>query len=229
MLTESEKYGIRDLLSRLSEDLIFTIADTATRKSIACTSVQGEHNQYIFLNWAIHLNSFLFFYKDAIDAILLHSDSANWLLNRKKLTRNILFEYLNVKKIDVSGAAEKSTVIEKVLQLWSQGHLPMDASDHQQTRETNMSHHFQQPPTPEMGLHFARWFYGMLLTVHEKGPIGATLADQFWRDATLQVTLNICPGNVDQHKAVGSQEVHLNYHLNQYINKILKCLFSTFR
>lgn len=57
---------------------------------------------------------------DALEAVLLHSESARWLLNRKKLTRQILFEYLHLHKVVVSGQAEKIVLVDHVLDFWVQ-------------------------------------------------------------------------------------------------------------
>jgi len=62
MLNDNEKLGIRDLLSRLDEEIVYSLASTATKKALVLTSIS-----------------------EAVDAIILHSESAMWLLNRKKI------------------------------------------------------------------------------------------------------------------------------------------------
>lgn len=41
MLSKGEIDGLRDLLTRLEEDVVFSIADTTTKKAIAFTTFNG--------------------------------------------------------------------------------------------------------------------------------------------------------------------------------------------
>lgn len=213
MLTESQRNGIQDLLSRLDEDVVYSIADTTTKKALAFTTLRGMYYMscvFHSLGAVVPTASTCFsLFKDAVDAILLHSESALWLLNRKKLTRNILFEYLNAKKVSIPGQAEKSTIIERVLELWEQGGN-QDVASSQPNVVTSSTASLQEfspvGENPEMGLKFAQWFYGILLTIYNQSCTELKLADQFWADATLQVTFSTA-GSIDQHKAIGSEEV----------------------
>lgn len=147
------------------------------------------------------------FVTDAIDAIILHSESANWLLNRKKLTRAILFEYLNSKKIPISGQAEKSSIISRIQELWASLSVPQseDVSDIQpiSSQESCVEIHSM---VPEMGLKFAQWFYEILLAFHKQTAAELKLSEQFWRDSCLKITLN-SSGTITCQEALGSDEV----------------------
>lgn len=171
---------------------------------------------------------------EAVDAILLHSESANWLLNRKRLTRAMLFEYLNAKRVPISGQADKSTVISKILELWStapqeETWAPSQSTysvvehvvPHPQYQATvavdTLQSHFSSvenvipstSETPEMGLKFAQWFYEILLAVHRQTLTGTKLSDQFWKDVRMKVTMN-SSDSVNCQEALGSEEVNIN-------------------
>ncbi|XP_032783095.1 uncharacterized protein C3orf38 homolog [Daphnia magna] len=178
--------GIRDLLSRLEDDVVYSLADTATKRALAFTSVN-----------------------DAIDAIVLHSESANWLLNRKKMTRAILFEYLNSRRVSINGQAEKSTIVSRILELWATEES--EKSTVAVTSTTSLEEVQDSPPTttppttPEMGLKFTQWFYEILLAVHKQSPTVSKLSEQFWKDVRLKITFN-SPGVTNNQEAVGSDE-----------------------
>ncbi len=150
---------------------------------------------------------------EAVNAILLHSESVSWFLNRKKITRTLLFEYLSWKRIPISGQAEKHTIIEKVIELWDQipnGNLiPKTESSMIPSQPINYNNLECSKPVekPEMGLEFAQWFYGILLSIYNQSPLEGRLSDQFWNDGTIKITINT-PGNVEQQNAVGSEEVN---------------------
>jgi hypothetical protein len=40
--------GIRDLLSRLENDVVYALADTATKRALAFTSVNGWHHLFFY-------------------------------------------------------------------------------------------------------------------------------------------------------------------------------------
>nr|CAG4637117.1 EOG090X0867 [Ceriodaphnia reticulata] len=136
--------------------------------------------------------------KDAVDAIILHSESANWLLNRKKLTRAMLFEYLNFKKVPISGLAEKSVVITRILELWTateSQNLTVSAVPEALSIGEQCQNSLAMLPSSvngslEMGLKFAQWFYEILLAVHKQTVAGTKLSEQFWQDVRLKITLN---------------------------------------
>lgn len=199
--------GIRDLLSRLENDVVYALADTATKRALAFTSVNGGHSfcllmfGNLFLVLVSFINTFSLLISDAIDAIILHSESAYWLLNRKKLTRALLFEYLNARKIPVSGQAEKSALITRAIELWNSEPQHISAV----VSPTTPCSSQQDSPTPEMGLKFTQWFYEMLYSIHKQSAT-TKLSEQFWRDARLKITLNSSDAT-DCQEAIGAEEV----------------------
>lgn len=207
-----EVTGIKDLLSRLEDEVVYSLADTATKRALAFPSVNG-----IFLNDVTNVNdapsvriTIYVCYRmvlDAVNAILLHCESANWLLNRKKMTRAILFEYLNSKRIPISGQAEKSTIVSRILELW--GTEAPQESPVVVMSAISVNHNQDTPsPVPEMGLKFTQWFYEILLAVHKQSAPVSKLAEQFWKDVRLKITFN-SPGVTNDQEVLGSDEVGL--------------------
>lgn len=125
-------------------------------------------------------------------------------MNRKKLTRAILFEYLNAKKIPISGQAEKSALIARAIELWSSE--PQQVAAVVSPITSSISHYDPPATTPEMGLKFTQWFYEMLFSIHKQSATDTKLAEQFWRDARLKITLN-SSGATDCQETIGSEEV----------------------
>lgn len=58
------------------------------------------------------------FCEEALEAILMYSESAKQLLRRKKVRREHIFQYLAEKQIYASASADKTTLMRKVLDLW---------------------------------------------------------------------------------------------------------------
>ena len=70
-----------------------------------------------------HFECFVLF-EEALEAILMYSESAKQLLRRKKVRREHIFQYLAEKQIYASASADKTTLMRKVLDLWG---TPPDA------------------------------------------------------------------------------------------------------
>jgi len=99
MLTEKEKYGISELLSRMALRDLNSLAQTVTSRLI------------------VPENS-----SEAVSAILLHTDKPSDLLRRRKIKKELLFKYLNAKRVSIEPGADKSVYIAQVLQLWGNNH-----------------------------------------------------------------------------------------------------------
>lgn len=95
MLTEKEKHGISELLARMNSRDLTSLAQTVTSRLIVPETTS-----------------------EAVSAILLHTDKPTDLLRRRKIKKELLFKYLNAKKVAVDCCAEKSIFIAHVLQLW---------------------------------------------------------------------------------------------------------------
>lgn len=126
------------------------------------------------------------------------------------MTRAILFEYLNSKRVPINGQAEKATIISRILELWASSSEVNASPSEIQTVEFStaqeMTPAVPPPVTPEMGLKFTQWFYEILLAVHKQTVDGSKLSEQFWRDVRLKITLN-STGAINCQEAIGSDEV----------------------
>lgn len=63
---------------------------------------------------------------EAVEAILAFTSTAAELLRRKKMKREILFRYLYSEGISVTPAADKMTIVRRVLQHWGSATLSED-------------------------------------------------------------------------------------------------------
>ena len=95
MLTESEKHGISELLSRMSVEDLQSLAQTVTSKLLVPETSS-----------------------DAISTIILHTDKAADLLKRRKIKKELLFKYLHFKRVPIESISDKSVHVTRVLELW---------------------------------------------------------------------------------------------------------------
>jgi len=95
MLKESEKRGMGELLERMDPNDLDSLVQTVTNKLLIPQSRE-----------------------DAIQAVILHTDSALDLLKRRKVRKELLFKYLHDKKVPIEVIAEKTTLVKKVLEVW---------------------------------------------------------------------------------------------------------------
>ncbi len=99
MLSEKEKHGISELLARMSSRDLTSLAQTVTSRLIVPETTS-----------------------EAVSAILLHTEKPVDLLRRRKIKKELLFKYLNAKRMSVDPSADKSVFISQVLQLWGAHH-----------------------------------------------------------------------------------------------------------
>jgi archaellum biogenesis protein FlaJ (TadC family) len=95
MLTETERRECKLLLDKLSTEDIISLTDTVCNRMVSTDSRE-----------------------EALEAILMYSESAKQLLRRKKVRREHIFQYLAEKQIYASASADKTTLMRKVLDLW---------------------------------------------------------------------------------------------------------------
>ena len=156
---------------------------------------------------------------EALDAVVLHTETTTSLFNRKKLTKDILLRYLNEKKVDVSGSADKLTLIDTIKSYWN-SFQPNDYTDglpannacsssgHTTVSSTGVIDH--QAPSAniqEMALKFAQWFFEILAKV-SNGTHTASIAEHFWSDSRLKATIRCSSAHNEESREVyGSEEV----------------------
>ena len=54
----------------------------------------------------------------AMEAIILHSPSVESILNRRRISKELLFNYLHWKKVPVTGTLDKQMLIQKIVSFW---------------------------------------------------------------------------------------------------------------
>ncbi|XP_060732374.1 uncharacterized protein C3orf38 homolog [Tachysurus vachellii] len=95
-MSKKESDGCRKLLKLLSEDDILSLNDTVTNRLIPAESP-----------------------REAIEAIIAYSQSAEELLKRKKVNREVIFKYLAAEKVPLPPNSEKHQLIKRTLELWT--------------------------------------------------------------------------------------------------------------
>lgn len=118
---------------------------------------------------------------EAVEAILKYSPNELSILKRKSITREILFEYLHQQNAAIPIPTTKSTLIDKICQLWNLHAQPYKHEEPSNNACTTSA-------TPEvnvdlLGEKFSEWFYNMVNTSPIIGP------EHFWRDAVLTLHL----------------------------------------
>ncbi|XP_035250121.1 uncharacterized protein C3orf38-like isoform X2 [Anguilla anguilla] len=108
-LSERERRNCTKLLAFLSYSDLKALCDTVTNKLITV------HNP-----------------EAAINTILAYTQSAEELLQRRKVYRDAIFKYLASERIAVPPDAEKNQLVERTLQFWASNTM----SNQQQRRET---------------------------------------------------------------------------------------------
>ena len=100
MLTQGEKRGMSELLHDMEPPDLISLAKTVTSRLVEANSpVQ------------------------ALENILLHADSAEGVLLRKKVTKELLFKHLNSKRVPIRAREDKArchynVVALQLLQNW---------------------------------------------------------------------------------------------------------------
>ncbi|XP_046373863.2 uncharacterized protein C3orf38 homolog [Haliotis rufescens] len=90
-----EKKGCEAILRKLDQEEVMSLKDTVTKRQIAAENKT-----------------------DAIRAIITYSETSGELLRRKKIRRELLFQYLDDNNVPVSVNAEKHQLILKILEYW---------------------------------------------------------------------------------------------------------------
>lgn len=71
-------------------------------------------------------------FSESLEAILQHSDSVESILSRKKVSRELLFNYLHWKKVTTDSNLDKKSLGSMVINYWkSEKHQETTGSCHQ--------------------------------------------------------------------------------------------------
>lgn len=95
MLSEREKHGVAELLTKMSLADLASLCQTVTSRLLV-----PENDT------------------EAIQAIILHTDKASDLLKRRKIKKELLFKYLHHKRVPIESIADKNVHISRVLEVW---------------------------------------------------------------------------------------------------------------
>lgn len=193
-ITPNEKEGLLDFIQQQgNDDFAISLAQVITNNSIRCHSVSGTL-KWLHLHYRSAVSDVIIPFADAIDTILLHSTSIQSILNRKLITKSILFRYLHSKRVPITEAVTKQALIDKLLEYWTRS-LDNVAPPTSTTTESNnapptvtshsQSSHF---PIHEMSRSFAKWFFDNLNT-------GTITVNDFWSDVA-------CDANFYENKCV---------------------------
>ncbi|ETE66242.1 putative protein C3orf38, partial [Ophiophagus hannah] len=184
-MTNRERDGCRELLELLQTDNLLALTDTVTNRL-----VQPSNRQ------------------EAIHFILVYSQSAEELLKRKKVFREIIFKYLSTKGVKVSPSSEKHQLIYRAKEYWCEG-LNVCASEQTYTnpsiqqqedggtqgdQDDNKEYH-------NLAEEFCQWYFRM---INSQNPlIGEPQQEwgpqHFWDDVTLKFCYNTSEQNMEQY------------------------------
>ncbi|KAH0624954.1 hypothetical protein JD844_032907 [Phrynosoma platyrhinos] len=194
-MSEREREGCRELLELLQTDDLLALTDTVTNRLVEPGNRQ-----------------------EAIHAILLYSQSAEELLKRKKVFREIIFKYLATKGVVVPPSSEKHQLVSRAKQYWC-GQLKNCASDEkcaepniEQPEEGGKQGGDKQEPDKEchnLGEEFCQWFFEIL---NSQNPLIGQSQDEwgpqhFWDDVILKFCYNTSEQNIEEY--LGAELVSL--------------------
>ncbi|XP_062982893.1 uncharacterized protein C3orf38 homolog [Elgaria multicarinata webbii] len=184
-MTEREREGCRELLELLQTDDLLALTDTVTNRL-----VQPDSRQ------------------EAIRAILLYSQSAEELLKRKKVFREIIFKYLATEGVIVPPSSEKHQLVTRAKQHWCE-QLKTFASEEkhantEKPEEGEKQGGDKQDDAKEchnLGEEFCQWFFGILNAQNPLigEPHGEWGPQHFWDDVILKFCYNTSEQNMEEY------------------------------
>ncbi|KAM9246143.1 uncharacterized protein C3orf38 homolog [Leptosomus discolor] len=188
-LSGREQAGCRDLLELLETEELIALTDTVTNRLVHPESRQ-----------------------EAIHAILVYSQSAEELLKRRKVYREIIFKYLVARGIAVPPSSEKHLLIDRVRQYWS-GQLTACASESGE-RKPQAESHGEKQKSPQDDIHdlgeeFCQWFFELLNSQHPLGVKSEEIwgPQHFWEDVKMKFCYNTLEKSMEEY--VGAEMVSL--------------------
>ncbi|XP_020830487.1 LOW QUALITY PROTEIN: uncharacterized protein C3orf38 homolog [Phascolarctos cinereus] len=195
-LNKMELEGCRDLLGLMETSEIFALCDTITNRL-----VQPQDRQ------------------DAIRAVLAYSQSAEELLKRKKVYREIIFKYLAMKGVIVPPGSEKHSLIQYAKNHWNKPELKVVEETVESVPNTEDTILFEQEKKEKkheqfddcykLGEEFCQWFFELLNSQNPffGPPLEKWGPQHFWDDVKLKFCYNTSEQSViDYH---GSELVSL--------------------
>ncbi|POI29875.1 hypothetical protein CIB84_006375 [Bambusicola thoracicus] len=179
-LSEREQAGCRQILELLETEELMTLTDTVTNRL-----VHPENRQ------------------EAIQAILVYSQSAEELLKRRKVYRELIFKYLAAQGIAVPPSSEKHQLIAYVRQYWDRkltSCVP-ESAERAAHAESHEKRQKSQDDVHNLGGEFCQWYFELLNSQH---PLGVKSEEtwgpqHFWENAKMKFCYNAVEKNVEEY------------------------------
>ncbi|XP_007893897.2 uncharacterized protein C3orf38 [Callorhinchus milii] len=211
-LTQTERRGFGEMLLSLDPRELLSLADTVTNRLL---SMEGP--------------------REAINAILSYSQSAEELLRRRKLRRETIFQYLAKHNVIVPATAEKCQLVQRVVEYWREG---LNVSQKNEVAG-NIALKPDESKTVDyqaMGLQFSHWFYQLL---NSQSPLMGEQPKEwgpqhFWEDSELKFAYKTSEEQVEAYhgaEMVSLRLLALTKDENLFLNPNLsggglKCIHS---
>uniref|UniRef100_A0A8D0GA85 Chromosome 3 open reading frame 38 n=1 Tax=Sphenodon punctatus TaxID=8508 RepID=A0A8D0GA85_SPHPU len=168
--------GCRDLLELLDTDDLMVLVDTITNRLVIPVNRQ-----------------------DAINAILMYSQSSEELLKRKKVYRDTIFKYLTTQGIVIPPSSEKYQLIRRAKECWC-GQLTEEAPKPENIKP-NKQKKARRAECHNLGKEFCQWFFEILNSQNPLlGPAQEEWGPQhFWEDVKLRFCYNTSEQNTEEY------------------------------
>uniref|UniRef100_A0A3B1J2P6 Chromosome 3 open reading frame 38 n=1 Tax=Astyanax mexicanus TaxID=7994 RepID=A0A3B1J2P6_ASTMX len=178
-MSEKEQSGCRRLLELLSAEDLMALKDTVTNRLISVESTR------------------------AVEAIIAYSQSAEELLKRRKVHREVIFQYLAKEGVAVPPNTEKLHLVRRTLALWSDKDGLGDLT--------------------ALGKEFCRWFYQLFNSLNPTAglPVQDWGPQHFWGDAKLFILS--CTGEQEQDEYYGAELVSRRLSALVWEEKLIFC------
>ncbi|XP_057671923.1 uncharacterized protein C3orf38 homolog [Diorhabda carinulata] len=162
-MTSTPEPGIVDILSKLDEDNLLSLAKTVTQGLLKINTTE-----------------------EAIKGILKYSPDAISILRRKSITREVLFSYLDDRNVMVRLPITKNELIDKILEYWNEsasGINPENKSISCRSNKDSLSNSKENENSiTALAEQFAGWFFQLL----NNNNVGA---EHFYADAKLKINM----------------------------------------
>ncbi|XP_028993672.1 uncharacterized protein C3orf38 homolog [Betta splendens] len=199
-LSEKERAGCRKLLSLLSRGDLLSLCDTVTNRLIAVENTE-----------------------EATETILSFTQTAEALLRRKKVHRELIFKFLAKEGVTMPPNSEKHQLVKRTLELWSSGKAVtggpdqnfeggMDETKPSQSTEAASDSSVKAELGFEpllLGQQFCQWFFQLL---NSQNPLLGQQPESwgpqhFWPDVKLHLLSRT--GTEQTEEFLGSELVSL--------------------
>lgn len=144
---------------------------------------------------------------DAFKIVILHSDSTTSILNRKPISKEILFTYLTAMNVPVTSNFTKNTLVEQVIEYWNstEHRRHPEISQHTHQHQEAYMHHSAESllrksedfPANVMAKNFSSWFFKNLNE-------NSIREHDFWSDCTCVIRMIDSQGDVKEDSTISS-------------------------